>query len=170
MNSAIHSDHVQRFGPKAASVRNPNGRVFSTSRTRFQQLDPKNNQQESMCFRTFLGPNHRGQWHATFLFLPRRDGGSCGEGTTQRTGQGATWANFRLTRLNTAGWFSVRVVVSLFHSGILFCFSTCDVLVQRATQWSTSVHTSHIPKPVITFVFTVLPNGLLRYKLYACSL
>ena len=62
---------------------------FSTSRTRFQQLDPKNNQRESMCFRTFLGPNHRGQWHATFLFLPRRDGGSCGEGTTQRTGQGA---------------------------------------------------------------------------------
>ena len=31
---------------------------------------------------------------------------------------------------------------------------TCDnVRVQSATQWTASVHTLHMPKPVITFVF-----------------
>ena len=30
-------------------------------------------------------------------------------------------------------------------------------------------HTVHMPKPVITFVFKVLRNGLLRYILYTCS-
>ena len=38
-----------------------------------------------------------------------------------------------------------------------------------ATQWTASVHTLHIPKPVITFVFKVLRNGLLRYMLYTCQ-
>ena len=32
-----------------------------------------------------------------------------------------------------------------------------------------SVHTLHMPKPVITFVFKALRNGLLRYILYTCS-
>ena len=46
---------------------------------------------------------------------------------------------------------------------------TCDyVRVQTATQWTASVHTLHMPKPVITFVFKVLCNGLLRYILYTC--
>ena len=46
---------------------------------------------------------------------------------------------------------------------------TCDnVRVQSATQWAASVHTLHMPKPVITFVFKVLRNGLLRYILYRC--
>ena len=46
---------------------------------------------------------------------------------------------------------------------------TCDyVRVQSATEWTASVHTLHMPKPVITFVFKVLRNGLLRYKLYTC--
>ena len=46
---------------------------------------------------------------------------------------------------------------------------TCDnVRVQSATQWTASVHTLHMPKPVITFVFKVLRNGLLRYILYTC--
>ena len=40
----------------------------------------------------------------------------------------------------------------------------CDnVRAQSATQWTASVHTLHMPKPVITFVFKVLRNGLLRY-------
>ena len=51
------------------------------------------------------------------------------------------------------------------------CFSTylthvqtCDnVRVQSATQWTVSVHTLHMSKPVLTFVFKVLRNGLLRY-------
>ena len=46
---------------------------------------------------------------------------------------------------------------------------TCDnVRVQSATQWIALVHTLHMPKPVITFVFKVLRNGLLRYILYTC--
>ena len=44
---------------------------------------------------------------------------------------------------------------------------TCDsVRVQSATQCTASVHTLHMPKPVITFVFKVLRNALLRYILY----
>ena len=36
---------------------------------------------------------------------------------------------------------------------------TCDnVRVQSATQWTASVHTLHMSKPVITFVFKVLRN------------
>ena len=46
---------------------------------------------------------------------------------------------------------------------------TCDnVRVQSATQWIASVHTLHMSKPVITFVFKVLRNGLLPYILYTC--
>ena len=46
---------------------------------------------------------------------------------------------------------------------------TCDyVRVQSATQWTASVHALHMSKPVITFVFKVLRNGLLRYMLYTC--
>ena len=45
---------------------------------------------------------------------------------------------------------------------------TCDnVRVQSATQW-TGVHTLRMPKSVVTFVFKVLRNGLLRYILYTC--
>ena len=41
---------------------------------------------------------------------------------------------------------------------------TCDnVRVQSATQWNASIHTFHMSKPVITFVFKVLRNGLLRH-------
>ena len=56
------------------------------------------------------------------------------------------------------------------------CFGTCfthvqtcdDVRVQSATEWTASVHTLHMSKPVMTFVFKVLRNGLLRYMLYTC--
>ena len=56
------------------------------------------------------------------------------------------------------------------------CFGTyfthaqaCDnVRVKSATQWPGSVHSLHMPKPVITFVFKVLRNGLLPYILYTC--
>ena len=41
---------------------------------------------------------------------------------------------------------------------------TCDnVRVQSATKCTASVHTLHMPKPVITFVFKVLRNALLQY-------
>ena len=46
---------------------------------------------------------------------------------------------------------------------------TCDnVRVQSATEWTARVHTLHMPKPVITFVFKVLQKGLLRYILSTC--
>ena len=46
---------------------------------------------------------------------------------------------------------------------------TCDdVLVRSATEWTASVHTLHMPKPVMTFVLKVRRNGLLRYILYTC--
>ena len=46
---------------------------------------------------------------------------------------------------------------------------TCEnVRVQSATQWTASVHTLHMSKPVITFVFKVLRKGLLRRILYTC--
>ena len=35
-------------------------------------------------------------------------------------------------------------------------------------EWTASVHTLHMPKAVITFVFIVLRTGLLRYIPYAC--
>ena len=46
---------------------------------------------------------------------------------------------------------------------------TCDsVCVQSATQWTASVHALHMSKPVITFVFKVLRNGLLPAAIVCC--
>ena len=46
---------------------------------------------------------------------------------------------------------------------------TCDdVRVQSATQSTASVHSWHMSKPVMTFVFRVLRNRLLRYILQTC--
>ena len=43
---------------------------------------------------------------------------------------------------------------------------SCDnVRVQSAREWTASVHTLHMPKAVITFMFNVLQNGLLGYIL-----
>ena len=43
---------------------------------------------------------------------------------------------------------------------------TCDhIRAQSATEWTAPVHTWHMPKHVITFVFKVLRNGLPRYIL-----
>ena len=40
---------------------------------------------------------------------------------------------------------------------------TCEnVRAQSATQWTASVHTVHMPKPVTTFVFKVLRNDCFR--------
>ena len=45
----------------------------------------------------------------------------------------------------------------------------CDnVPVQSATEWTASEHTLHMSKPVITFAFKVLRNGLLRYIFDTC--
>ena len=52
---------------------------------------------------------------------------------------------------------------------ILEHVQTCDdVRVQSATQSTASVHTWNMSKPVMTFVFKVLRNRLLRYILKTC--
>ena len=49
------------------------------------------------------------------------------------------------------------------------CPNLCyNVHVQSATQWTFSVQTLRMPKPVISFLLKVLCNGLLRHILYAC--
>ena len=51
------------------------------------------------------------------------------------------------------------------------CFGTYFTHAQSCDNvrvHSTSVHTLRMPKAVITFVFIVLRNGLLRYILYTC--
>ena len=56
------------------------------------------------------------------------------------------------------------------HTSIHFTHvQTCDYIrVQSATKWTASVPTSLMSKPVVTFVFKVLRNGLLRYILHTC--
>ena len=51
---------------------------------------------------------------------------------------------------------------------LTFCKACLSKNEKCATQWTASVHPLHMPKPVITFVFKVLRNGLLRYILYTC--
>ena len=46
---------------------------------------------------------------------------------------------------------------------------TCDnVRVTSATHWTAWAHTSHMSKPVTTFGFKVLHNGLLGHILHTC--
>ena len=79
---------------------------------------------------------------------------------------GLLW--YILTHVQTCD--SVRVHsatqwIALVHTHV----QTCDnVRVHSATQWTALVHTLHMSKPVITFVFTMLRNGLLWYILYTC--
>ena len=65
---------------------------------------------------------------------------------------------------------------NLWRCYAMDCFSAClthsqtcdNVHGQRATQWTASVQAIHMPKPVMTFVFKVRHNGLLRYILHTC--
>ena len=46
---------------------------------------------------------------------------------------------------------------------------TCgNVRAQSATEWAASVHTWHMSKPVVTFMFKMLRNGLLRNIFDTC--
>ena len=56
----------------------------------------------------------------------------------------------------------------------LFCYrlftqSRDNVRVERAMEWTASVHTSHMPKAVITFVFKMLLGALLNFRVFAFS-
>ena len=67
--------------------------------------------------------------------------------------------------------FVFKVLYGMDSLGTYFAHvQTCDnVLFQSATEWTASIHTLHMSKPVvITFVFTVLRNGLRRYLLCTC--
>ena len=77
-------------------------------------------------------------------------------------------------RHNFASFFRPRVTrthitwdrVGWGGVGMMTFFCTCT-RVQSAAQWTASVHTSHMSKPVKP-VFKVLRSGLLRYILYTC--
>ena len=95
---------------------------------------------------------------------------------TQVLSEDSWWHCFMLTCLcqRTQNCGSVFCVFAfVFQVLAIDCFGTnlthaqtCDnVPVPSATPWTASVHAQHMPKPVITFVFKVLRNGLLRYKL-----
>ena len=67
----------------------------------------------------------------------------------------------------------ITFVFKVLRNGLLrYILYTCPnrdkVHVQSATQWTASVHTLHMSKPVITFVFNLLRNGLLRNLHYTC--
>ena len=57
--------------------------------------------------------------------------------------------------------------------GTYFKIYTCPNLwwnrVQSATEWTASVHTLHMSKPVMQLVFKVLRNGLLNLWCNSCS-
>ena len=62
----------------------------------------------------------------------------------------------------------IAFMFKVLQNGLLryILYTGCDnVRVQSATEWTASVHTSHMSKPVITFVLKVIRNGLLRYIL-----
>ena len=49
----------------------------------------------------------------------------------------------------------------VLRNGLITYVQTCDnVRAQFATQWTASVHTLHMSKPVITFVVKVTPEIL----------
>ena len=74
------------------------------------------------------------------------------------------------THVQTCG--NVRVQSATQWTASVHTFThvqTCgNVRVQSATQWTASVQILRMSKPVDTFVFKVLRNGLLRYILYTC--
>ena len=85
-------------------------------------------------------------------------------GCFDRSPQGKSGVNVRLIHCeHTFGaWWVVGCSGTYFKHA-----QTCDnVCVQSATQWTASVHTLRVPKPVITFMVKVLRNGLLRYTLH----
>ena len=61
-----------------------------------------------------------------------------------------------------------RFVFWIFGSYLKHVQTCDDVRVQSATQSTASVHTWNMSKPVMTFVFLVLRNRLLRYILETC--
>ena len=92
----------------------------------------------------------------------------------------SSFSRFRVFAFSSFHVFVLYVQSWRFRIFVFFCecisaccakpFSCCNqnVRVQSATEWTASVHTSHMPKAVITFVFQVLRNGLLQYILHTC--
>ena len=84
------------------------------------------------------------------------------------------WKFFAFTELHVQWWPKPKKWQNKSHHSPISCAVFIgtrlrnDHLTQSATQCAASVHTLHMPKPVITFVFKVLRNALLRYILYTC--
>ena len=118
------------------------------------------------CFRTYSRPSEPigPTWGSSGPSGPSGPSGSTGA----KWGKWAKWAY-----LGSSGptWPGGQLRQDLDCFGTYSTHAqTCDnVRVQSATEWSASVHTLHMPKPVITFVFKVLRNGLLRYILSFCT-
>ena len=84
------------------------------------------------------------------------------------------WKFFAFTELHVQWWPKPKKWQNKSHHCPISCAVFIgtrlrnDHLTQSATQCAASVHTLHMPKLVITFVFKVLRNALLRYILYTC--
>ena len=124
----------------------------------------------------FEGVGTLGGHHGMEGHFERKGGHFEGVGTFSRPQvDSSRFPRFRVFRVFVfTGAFTCSVLAFSCHR--MDCFGTyfthaqsCDnVRVHSATEWTASVHTLRMPKAVITFVFIVLRNGLLRYIPYAC--
>ena len=65
-------------------------------------------------------------------------------------------------------WLPLDLQDETARNGAVASADFLDVKKVREKERTASVHTSHMPKPVITFVCKVLHKGLLRYILHTC--
>ena len=78
-------------------------------------------------------------------------------------------AFYSASTVSVRGGLRARPAVLPNANQVLMSFlHTVSTLSVRRGLWVSSVHTFHVPKPVLTFVFKVLRNGLLRYMLFTC--
>ena len=73
-----------------------------------------------------------------------------------------------LTHVQTCGNVCVQSATECFSTYLTHVQTCDDVRVQSATEWFASVHTWHMSKPAITFMFKVLGDGLIRCILDTC--
>ena len=161
-----HAKHIKNATwPEGCGQRNEKTRKRENQKTEKTRKREIENQKTGTLLAVFgfssFSPFSRFRVFAVFVFSP-----------FSRVFLFSPFSRFRRFRVfavfASTGWF---LPFSRFR---VFAFSCSQVLshVQswrfRATEWIASVHTLHMPKAVITFVFIVLRNGLLRYIPYAC--
>ena len=88
--------------------------------------------------------------------------------TVSTTSESQVWiVVFVLLKRDQNGWEGAHFWIVIQEIGTRL---SNHPLTQSAMQCSASVHTLHMPKPVVTFVFKVLRNALLRSILYTCCM